>query len=359
MQIDIPQMMKIELFQRTCWRGDLNEAKNMFEINKELFCKYILFQQLFTITCSSGHLDVVKWLFEIKQLFFASKSLPIYCDTTLTEILKQSFTNSCINGHLDVSKWLFAMVRSNNLHSHYLQYDIHTIFKKTCCNGKLKVAKWIWQLFGDLMDISLDDDEIAKIAVKKQHTKLFKWILSVYPNWDKIQNNKNLIAELYCWGNLSLLKWLQNNGFMKSVESCDYQHFLTWMKQKKHLFVMKYFFAEFNKSSNEASNDHWRKSFYWRILFWNCCVSKDGCFSTAKWVVRCKPTILKKNDYENHYESKDILFCNICHNEKYRILKWMLQLGYTKYLTSIVCEKNATKIQCKKFYNKKQQISKL
>jgi hypothetical protein len=54
-----------------------------------------------------------------------------------------------------------------------------------------------------------------------------------------------------------------------------------------------------------------------------------------------------------------MLFCNICHNEKYRILKWMLQMGYTKYLTSIVCEKNATKIQCKKFYNKKQQISKL
>lgn len=333
--------LKVELFQRTCWRGNLNEAKNIFENDKELFCKIIPFQQLFTITCSFGHLDVVKWLFEINQLFFASKSLPIYCNITLPEILKHSFTNSCISGHLNVCKWLLE-----KMDIYHLQCNIQTVFSETCCNGKIKVAKWIWNLFANYINVSFSSVKIARIAVINKHRKMFKWILSIYPNWNITQTNTFLIGELFSIGNnLSFLKWLQNNRYISNVNCCGFEDSLKWMIEKKNLFVMKYFFAEFNK----LSNSNWRK------LFWNCCVSKDSHFSTAKFVICRKPTILKKNNYE----SKDGLFCNICHNNNYRILKWMLQLEQKKYFTSIVCKKNETKIQCKKFYGKKQQISKL
>lgn len=156
--------------------------------------------------------------------------------------------------------------------------NVDCIFIECCETGKLILVKWFWKIYEkEIKEYDKSFYEAFEQTCKKGHVDIAKWLMDI----SKIDiSYKNYYIYKYCYknGNFEIIKWMYD--------------------------IIKNNILEINHN----------------ILFQIVCCKNNK--DIAEWMI---------NTINNNLEPEEKTIIEICRNENFEMLKWLLEIKKTKF----------------------------
>jgi hypothetical protein len=209
-----------------CYKSNIDIAKFLLELDPNIDLKYENYN-IYTHSCYDSTIEFIQWLTPIC----------INHGMVLDDVINNAFINSFKN-KLNVSEWIYNLDTNKQI----TKNTFDRIFTESCYNKKIETAKWIYSVcpYPDILE------NAENIFIHTCDIEICKWLLSIKPDINIRAKDDEAFINGYRLHNYEFSHWLlsldntinigsqDNCVFLITLRSRHFDEFDWLLSQKPH-----------------------------------------------------------------------------------------------------------------------------